>query len=768
MPETKNQDRAEKFWASSIKGELHRVLFEEAADGLFISDLQGRFVTVNPRGMAMTGYSPEELVGMTITDLIPPEDLARDPLRMDDFRQGQHLVKERRIRRKDDSLLPVEISARLLPGKKVLGIVRDLTEHKQAEETVQAQENLLSSVFRAAPTGIGVVSNRILLAVNDRLCEMIGYRQEELVGKSARVLYSSDADFEYVGKEKYRQIGERGTGTVETRWQCKNGRIIDVLLSSTPINPMDMVGGVTFTALDITERKRMENSLRMFQCSIDQAFDAVFWINSDGGFSYVNDKACWSLGYTRDELLHLKLWDIDPVYPKDLWASNWENYQINRQGGGELLETLHRHKDGTTFPVEVISKHLWFGDEELHIAVVRDITERQRAAKEKEKLQVQLIQAQKMESVARLAGGVAHDFNNMLSAILGHTELAMMQCTTSESVQADLEAIKKASHRSADLIRQLLAFARKQTVAPKVLDLNDTLAGMLKMLQRLIGEDIDLVWKPGAGLWPIKMDSSQIDQLLANLCVNARDAIDEVGKMTIETENIAFDEDYCAVHPGFVLGEYVMLAVSDDGCGMDQKVLELIFDPFFTTKEVGKGTGLGLATVYGIVKQNEGFINVYSEPGKGTTFKIYLPRQQGESLGPLAEITKETPKGRGELVLLVEDEAMILDVGRVMLERLGYRVVTAGTPGEALRQASAYGDEIQLLITDVIMPEMNGRDLAKLLCDLNSGLKCLFTSGYTANVIAHRGVLDEGVNFLQKPFSMQDLGAKVRRTLDGK
>jgi two-component system, cell cycle sensor histidine kinase and response regulator CckA len=606
-----------------------------------------------------------------------------------------------------------------------------------------------------------------LLVVNDRLCEMTGFRQEELIGQSARVLYPSDADFEYVGKEKYRQIGEQGTGTVETHWQCKDGRIIDVLLSSTPINPVDMVGGVTFTALDITERKQMENSLRMFQYSIDQAFDAVFWINSDGGFSYVNDQACRSLGYSRDELLHLKLWDIDPVYPKQIWASNWENYQTDRQGGGERIETLHRHKDGTIFPAEVISKHLWLGDVELHIAVVRDITERRRAAKEKEKLQVQLIHAQKMESVARLAGGVAHDFNNMLSAILGHTELAMMQCTTSESIQADLEAIKKASHRSADLIRQLLAFARKQTVAPKVLDLNDTLTGMLKMLQRLIGEDIDLVWKPGAGLWPIKMDSSQIDQILANLCINARDAIEEVGKMTIETENIAFDADYCTVHPSFVLGEYVMLAVSDDGCGIDHEVLELIFDPFFTTKEVGKGTGLGLATVYGIVKQNEGFINVYSEPGKGTTFKIYLPRFQGESPRPLSEITRETPKGRGELVLLVEDEAVILNVGQMMLERLGYRVVTAGTPREARRQALAYADEIQLLITDVIMPEMNGRELAKLITDVKPGLKCLFISGYTANVIAHHGVLDEGVYFLQKPFSMQDLGAKVRQALEG-
>jgi CheY-like chemotaxis protein len=376
------------------------------------------------------------------------------------------------------------------------------------------------------------------------------------------------------------------------------------------------------------------------------------------------------------------------------------------------------------------------------------------------------MQAQKMESVGRLAGGVAHDFNNMLTAILGHAQLAMMKCTPSAPIHPHLEGIEEAALRSADFVRQLLAFARKQTVAPKVLDLNDSVAGMLKMLLRLIGEDIDLVWMPGAGLWPVKIDPSQIDQLLANLCVNARDAIAGVGKVTIETEKIAFDEAYCAIHPGFSCGEYVMLAVSDDGCGMSKGVLDHLFEPFFTTKEVGKGTGLGLATVYGIVKQNEGFINVYSEPGKGSTFKIYLPRFVGEALERMAASAAEMPRGSGEMVLLVEDEAVILTLGQEILEELGYRVLSAGTPGEALRQAKAHASEIQLLITDVIMPEMNGRDLAKLIRDLKPGLKCLFTSGYTADIIAHRGVLDEGVHFLHKPFSMKDLASRVREALE--
>jgi nitrogen-specific signal transduction histidine kinase/CheY-like chemotaxis protein len=397
-----------------------------------------------------------------------------------------------------------------------------------------------------------------------------------------------------------------------------------------------------------------------------------------------------------------------------------------------------------------------------------DITDRKRVEEEKDALQAQLQQAQKMESVARLAGGVAHDFNNMLGVILGHVELAMMEVNSAEPINAHLKEIQEAANRSADLTRQLLAFARRQTVAPKVLDLNDCVTGMLKMLQRLIGEDIDLVWMPGADIWPVKIDPAQIDQLLANLCVNARDAIAGVGKVTIETTNITFDEAYCAVNKGFLCGSYVMLAVSDDGSGMGKDVIDHLFEPFFTTKEVGKGTGLGLATVYGIVKQNEGFINVYSEPSVGTIFKVYLPRFVGEAIEPTSESTATTPKGSGETLLLVEDEAAILNVGKAMLEELGYTVLTASSPGEALRQFKAHLAEIQLLITDVVMPKMTGRELAKLISEIKPGLKCLFTSGYTANVIAHHGVLDEGVNFLQKPYSINALASKVSEALEDK
>ncbi|MBI9077766.1 MAG: response regulator, partial [Desulfatibacillum sp.] len=395
----------------------------------------------------------------------------------------------------------------------------------------------------------------------------------------------------------------------------------------------------------------------------------------------------------------------------------------------------------------------------------QDITEQKKAEKERAALKEQFHQAQKIESVGRLAGGVAHDFNNMLSVIIGHTEMALEQLDKAQPLFADLKEVHSAALRSADLTRQLLAFARKQAIAPKKLDLNEALSKMLKMLQRLMGEDIDLVWLPGACLGNIKMDPSQLDQILANLCVNARQAISGVGKVTIETKNMIFDEGYCADHPGFFPGEFVLLAVSDNGEGMNREILDHLFEPFFTTKEMGKGTGLGLATVYGIVKQNNGFINVYSEPGEGTTFKIYLPLHESPGGQVQEDELGEIEPGHGETILLVEDEAAIMKMGTMMLSRLGYTVLTANTPAEALEIAREHAGTIQLIFTDVIMPGMNGRDLAERVQALCPNLKVLYMSGYTANVIAHHGVLEDAVHFVQKPFSYRDLATGVHKAL---
>ncbi len=400
------------------------------------------------------------------------------------------------------------------------------------------------------------------------------------------------------------------------------------------------------------------------------------------------------------------------------------------------------------------------------LGVGRNITEIRSSQEEKSKLEAQLHQAQKMESVGRLAGGVAHDFNNMLSVILGHAELGLMRLDPANPVCADLKEIKSAAQRSADLTRQLLAFARKQTISPKVIDLNDTVANMLKMLQRLIGEDIHLTWQPSPELCQVKIDPSQLDQILANLCVNARDAIEDTGRISIETGTCTIDTDYSAANPEATPGEYVRLVVSDNGKGMDKETLTHIFEPFYTTKGVGEGTGLGLATVYGAVKQNNGFINIYSEPGKGSTFSIHLPHYAEDFLRKHAEeAAQAVPRGH-ETILLVEDEPAILEITSQLLEMQDYTVLRAVNPGRAMELAREHHGTIHLLMTDVIMPEMNGRDLARNILAIHPGMKRLFMSGYTADIIAHHGVLDEGVHFIQKPFSLPDMAAMVRKVLD--
>lgn len=396
-----------------------------------------------------------------------------------------------------------------------------------------------------------------------------------------------------------------------------------------------------------------------------------------------------------------------------------------------------------------------------------DITDRKQAEAEQAELSDQLRQAQKMEAVGRLAGGVAHDFNNLLMGIMGYVELCREGLAADHPSRQWLDEITRATERSAEITRQLLAFARKQTVAPKVLDLNDAVAGMLKLLRRMIGEDIKLTWRPGAELRPIKIDPSQIDQILANLCVNARDAIAGVGEVVIETGNAVLDAADCAHHAEAVPGAYVCLSVTDDGIGMDPETLAQVFEPFFTTKGVGKGTGLGLATLYGIVKQNQGHVDVYSEPGKGTTFKVYLPEIAEETVAtPAVEEKTDGPEGRGETILLVEDEKSVRVTCGLFLESLGYRVMSAETPSEALEITAAHSGPLDVLLTDIVMPGMDGRQLARRIGAIKPRVKTLFMSGYTADVVTQRGVLDEGVHFLSKPFTRRELARRVRKVID--
>ncbi len=547
----------------------------------------------------------------------------------------------------------------------------------------------------------------------------------------------------------------------------RRGQVVAILgVGNKPVDYTDKdVETISFLS-DVTwalvSRKIMEedekDAEKRYRRLFESTRDGMLILDADTGTIIdVNQSLVQLLGLSREAYVGTVPWEIGPLKP--LAASKEAFTEIKAREHVRYDDRVLKRTDGKTLSVELTSTVYTVEHSGIIEWAIRDITD-------KLWMETQLRQAQKMESVGRLAGGVAHDYNNMLGVILGYADLAMEKVAPSEALHEDLKAISNAANRSAAITRQLLAFARKQIIEPKVLDINRCVENTLKMLRRLIGEDIDIAWVPGLDLWPLKIDPSQLEQILANLCVNARDAISGVGKVTIETQNVILDQDYCENHVGFSQGEFVLLAVSDDGCGMDKETMDQIFEPFFTTKEMGRGTGLGLATVFGIVKQNKGFINVYSEVDKGTTFKIYLPRHFGEIEPAARRTSTAVPEGHGEMVLLVEDDSSIRAMSRMMLERLGYRALPAETPTTALRLAAQHQSEIVLLITDVVMPEMNGRDLANQIQSFCPGIKTLFMSGYTANVIAHRGVLDDGVQFIQKPFSKTKLAEAIKKALD--
>ena len=460
------------------------------------------------------------------------------------------------------------------------------------------------------------------------------------------------------------------------------------------------------------------------------------------------------------------------AHPEDLKASD---ELLQRHFRGELdyyeLELRMKHaRGGWVWVLDRGRVTSWTADGKplMMMGTHQDITRRKEAEAERIRLHADLLQAQKMESVGRLAGGVAHDFNNILTVILGHAEVALAQAKPETPLHGDLLEIRRAAERSADLTRQLLAFARKQTVAPKVLDLNATVGGMIPMLKRLIGENMRLEWIPAPGAPKVKMDPSQLDQILVNLCANSRDAIAGVGTIAIGTETAEAKEGDGWDGGDRAPGKYAGLTVADTGKGMDRETLEHLFEPFYTTKGVGEGTGLGLATIYGIVKQNGGHVRVESMPGAGTTFRIFLPLHEGSEAPAAARIEENLTARGNETVLLVEDEPAILRLAQGLIRSRGYEVLAAGTPAEALRLAKEHKGAIHLLMTDVVMPEMNGRDLARELKAAYPGLKCLFMSGYTADVIAENGVLHEGVQFIQKPFSGDELAAGIRAALDAR
>jgi len=672
---------------------------------------------------------------------------------------------EYRVTCKDGSERICELYATLLPDNLIVTF-NDITERKQAEEKLKEKKQLLQVISDNMFDLVSLTDLEGKFIFVGASHNILGYDIDSLIGRNI-LEFVHPEDLPKIQASFRDFLSEFDDGQrVEYRYRCADASYLWFETVGKFIR--DDNGDskeILFSTRDVTERKRIEQELKeseeRFRALHNASFGGIA-IHDKGLILECNQGLSEITGYAYDELI-----GMDGL---SLISDGTRNKVVRNINAGyeKPYEAEGVRKDGGIYPLRLEARNIRYKGKDVRVVEFRDISENKRAEKEKENLEVQLHQAQKMESVGRLAGGVAHDFNNMLGVILGHTEMALEQMDPAQHLFADLQEVRKAAERSADLTRQLLTFARKQTIAPRVIDINETVEGMLKMLRRLIGEDIDLAWLPGKNLTPVKVDPSQIDHILANLCVNARDAIMDVGKITIETDVAAFDEAYCADHAGFVPGEHVLLAVSDNGSGMDPETVSHLFEPFFTTKEQGKGTGLGLASVYGAVKQNNGFINVYSEPGQGTTFKIYLPRHEAKTPVRADTATAKPAACGNETILLVEDEPAILRMATMMLERLGYAVIAAITPGEAIRLAHEHRGPIDLLMTDVVMPEMNGRDLAKNLLSTYPGIKRLFMSGYTANVIAHHGVLDQGVYFIQKPFSSKDLGVKLREVLEDK
>jgi two-component system, cell cycle sensor histidine kinase and response regulator CckA len=886
--------------ASSRSEQKYTEIFNSTNEAIFILDASSmHIVDVNDAMLKMYGYeTKEQLLSMDtklLVDHVPP-------FSFQNFLESLHHTSEIGPQtfewlasKKSGESFWVEISLRsseISGQKRILAVVRDIAERKGTEEALRRTEILHRLITENAADVIWAYSfkTEAFTYVSDSVQKLRGYTPEEVMHQTIGEAISPKS-LASVIQSMLKSLQERKPGDTSfmvtkhlVDQPCKNGSVVSTEVMSTIVfddegRPDEIIG----ISRDITERKRAEEKLLTIEFSMNQASDAIFWMNRDAGFFYVNGQACHLLGYGRDELLTLHLWDIDPVFTREQWEADWSISQKDVGTGQHRLETLHRRKDGTVFPVEVTWNYICFGETEMHVVLVRDISERKRAEKalqeseelyrklittvpdviirtdlegnilfvkeaefqsfgysgnerimgknilsfvtehdrgraeenmqimveqylgpqeyiligheglqidceingdilrhndgtpfgmvffirdltEKKRMQAQLIQSQKMEAVGRLAGGVAHDYNNMLGVILGYASMIEKELPSVHPAQSKIKSIISAAERSANLTKQLLAFARQQIIAPVVVNLNDELTSLQKMLGRLIGEDIRLVLHTEGKLWNIKIDPTQLTQVFTNLATNARDAIENVGTITIGTANVFIDEAKASEQDDIPPGEFVMVSFSDSGAGMDNKIQAHIFEPFFTTKPIGQGTGLGLATVFGVVKQNNGFINVSSDPGHGTSFKIYFPRFIGESDQVDEDRDEQFLKGK-ETILIVEDEEELLYLTKVTLEAHGYNVLSALSPSEACTLCEKYTAPIDILVTDVVMPGMNGKELKEWMEKKYKTIKTLFVSGYTSDIVAKRGVLEEGMHFLQKPFTRLALLKKVKELL---
>ncbi len=770
-----NSQRTEEALRASE--EKYRRLVENLGEGVAVIDPEGQILFTNPAAETIIGAPPRGLAGRNVAEFITG-NLGTAFAAAEEQRTGATHVSTHELKRVDGKVLHIESTSTPHYGvdgsfQGFLAIFRDITEFRELQESLETERVRLLTVIDAVPDVIFLKDRRSrFVLANKAQAELLGVRTpRDLLGKTDRDFVSRVFADQYEKDDQRVMDTGQSLFNVEEKALTADGTERHVLTTKVPVK--DARGAITSLvgiSRDVTERTRTEQALnaseRKYRSIVQNMNDALYVHEFSGRILDVNDRACQMLGYERGQIMGRNVMDFSAPESQGSAATLLARLLAD---GSAVFEVMQVRADGSTFPVEVSTKVVSTEGNGLLQAVVRDLTERARAEAERASLEEQLRQAQKMEAVGRLAGGIAHDFNNLLTVITGNVEMCLDLAARDRNLRAYLDEIGHASRRAASLTAQLLAYSRRQILQPRIVNLGSLVAGMVGMLQRLLGEDVSIHTRLPEALGMVRVDPGRIEQVIMNLAINSRDAMPQGGILTIQTSDVVLGEEDARELRGAPPGQYMLLSISDTGTGMDTATLERLFEPFFTTKETGKGTGLGLATVYGIVKQSEGHIACESEVGRGTTFRIYLPRVRTDPAeSEQAEITTASPRGGQETILLVEDDEPVRRLVTSVFEARGYTVLNAESGGDALAALSTFQGAPDLLVTDVVMPGMNGKEVAREVQGRHPGISVLFISGYAENAIAHHGVLDPGVHFIQKPFTSAELLRKVRSILDSR
>lgn len=750
-----------------------RSLFDYNPDAIYSLDLEGRFTSANPSCTRITGYDPAELLGTSFVRLLEPEDFERVQAHFLQALRGEPQSFEVAIRHRDGHRIRLSITnSPIVVGGEIVGvfgIAEDVTERYRAQAALRESEEMFRTLIDAAPVAIVMLEPTGAVRLWNGGAERIfGWTEQEVLGLPLPIV-PEDRAAEFRSHCGRVRRGRTIEG-LELRRRRKDGSLVDVSLSAAPLSGVDgEFTGIMGVLVDITERQRSQNAVResedRFRALTEHSSDMIVVVDESATIQYVSPSVERTLGYAPPEIVGVDAFTL--IRPDDLPMMR-ESFESRRSesGTGEWLQFQIRHRDGSWRTMEAVGTSLFHHPAIRGLVInARDVTERIRAEEALNESQEQLRQSQKMEAIGQLAGGIAHDFNNLLTVIKGSTDMLLLDVGPGDPLRPDLEEIDQSVDRAANLTRQLLTFSRKQVTEPQVIDLNSVVLHTEKLLRRVLGETIEFTSSLHPGPGAVRADRGQLEQILINLAVNARDAMAGGGRLTISTDRVALTEAR-AGFPEFVpAGEYTLLSVADTGTGMSPEVRERVFEPFFTTKPTGRGTGIGLSTVYGIVKQSGGFIQLQSRAGEGARFAVYLP----ELSGPVADADAHGPSisaspGSGT-ILLVEDEPPVRNITARILERFGYTVHAPATAAAAVAVLEQHAGPLDLVITDVVMPEISGRELGERARARFSGIPILYMSGYTNEAFSQHGVLEAGIDFIQKPFSPDALIRRVQEVM---